>query len=541
MLSSSPIRNAVLGLVVATVALTACASDEAEPTPPPASEGENGDTQLPEAAALSATVGPAGGEIVGAPGSALAGVRLVVPAGALAADTEIVLRPLVDPVPLANTAERVGPQIAVEPAGLALAVPASLTVPFDAELRSQWEDVDGECKVWLRDGEGWKNVAQTASSPEGVTVPLSTFTVAAAGISVRPKVAVCRLDNSCPIANGTCLENNGFCFTQLRSPSASVFTPQNLTVHNGYAYYLHSPGTNTLTVARYNLLSTTGETTLFQSLAATPSTPLSTRGRIAVTPSEDVWAGVVGYGNVRFRAASAAGRFDTATTLQPAGVVIDEANRDVLSRLTRRGAPLSQCNVEAGGCGFHLHGQVGAALNEISFLSDNDLVFARSKPAGGSGDPFLFFGTETGTATFKATGSSSAKEDPCGNALTVNVDTTPSGFRYTACSNGHVIDNAGHDYALGITISSMAADDTFGVYVVDASRTEIIQLHPSLEGGATMRRLSLTAEPAGTLAHDRLLPRAIRFQKDPPSLVLMTRGTANNGIPDVYVVNNLLF
>ncbi len=78
-------------------------------------------------------------------------------------------------------------------------------------------------------------------------------------------------------------------------------------------------------------------------------------------------------------------------------------------------------------------------------------------------------------------------------------------------------------------------------HVVDASRTEIIQLHPSLEGGATMRRLSLTAEPAGTLAHDRLLPRAIRFQKDPPSLVLMTRGTANNGIPDVYVVNNLLF
>ena len=43
-----------------------------------------------------ATIGPAGGEVVGAPGSALQGVRLTIPAGALATATEIAIAPAGD-------------------------------------------------------------------------------------------------------------------------------------------------------------------------------------------------------------------------------------------------------------------------------------------------------------------------------------------------------------------------------------------------------------------------------------------------------------
>src|SRR5215831_7434431 len=60
---------------------------------------------------LRATIGPQGGEIVGTKGSALEGVKLTIPAGALASDTQIEIKLSVDDTPLPGTAVRCGPQV----------------------------------------------------------------------------------------------------------------------------------------------------------------------------------------------------------------------------------------------------------------------------------------------------------------------------------------------------------------------------------------------------------------------------------------------
>src|SRR5690348_15294305 len=78
-----------------------------------------------------ATIGPAGGEIVRTAGSALEGVRVQIPAGALSADTAIEVKASASNVPLPKTAARCGPEISIEPSGLGLAVPATVTLPFD--------------------------------------------------------------------------------------------------------------------------------------------------------------------------------------------------------------------------------------------------------------------------------------------------------------------------------------------------------------------------------------------------------------------------
>jgi hypothetical protein len=113
---------------------------------------------------LQGTIGAEGGELVGASGTAMAGVHLVVPPGALASSTTITIKPAGDATPLPVTAVRCGPMFAVEPEGLALAAPASLTLPFDEETVTGQNRFDDEVKVWVRNGTGWGQSLQTDSS-----------------------------------------------------------------------------------------------------------------------------------------------------------------------------------------------------------------------------------------------------------------------------------------------------------------------------------------------------------------------------------------
>ena len=537
--ASKVTRFALINLCLALPMFAGCSADSTEP----GAAGPDVEEPAPEVGELRAKIGPAGGELVGAAGSAFAGFRLVVPAGALASETDVVVRASVEPVPLALTAERVGPQFSIEPAGLALAAPAKLTVPFDPTLRAEWAQADGDCKVWLRDGAGWTSAEQTAVSPEGVTVDVRTLTVAAAGISVKALSFSCAVTNSCPTTTSRCLSGANFCLTRLTPPTVSAFATNNLTVDNGFAYFVHSPAANTFTIAKYNLLSATGETTLLPSFNVTPSGPVSLRGRIALGTNGEAWASMVGYGNVRFRPGVTPSRFDAATTIQPAGVVINDADRTVIARLTRRGIPFSGCNLESGGCGFHLDGQTNGNLVQIDTLTDTELVFARSRPGGGA-EPFAFIGTDKGVGAFAVGSGATRKADPCGASASVSVDLGPSGLRRIACNNGHVFDDDGKDYTLGVVVSSMATDHATGLssaYIVDASRAELIQIHGGIEGGQEVKRYPLTSAAAGTPEHDRMLPRAIRFEKNTNTLVLVTRGIATNGIPEFYTIDNLGF
>jgi hypothetical protein len=132
---------------------------------------------------VHATIGPQGGELVGPSGSAVDGVHLVIPAGALSADTEITIRPVDSETALPATAVRCGPEFTIEPAGLKLTAPATLTLPFDEATITDNDRFDDEVKVWVLGASSWGQQLQTDSASGAVTVQLDTLTIAAAGVN----------------------------------------------------------------------------------------------------------------------------------------------------------------------------------------------------------------------------------------------------------------------------------------------------------------------------------------------------------------------
>ncbi len=153
---------------------------------------------------LQATVGPDGAEIIGPTASRFEGLHLVIPAGALATGTEITVRPADSATALPKTAVGCGPAFAIEPAGLKLAMPATLTLPFDETTVTNQDRFDDEVKVWVLEGSAWSQRLQTDSAPGQVTIALDATTTVEAGVNppapadvvqfsfdVNPKFASC--------------------------------------------------------------------------------------------------------------------------------------------------------------------------------------------------------------------------------------------------------------------------------------------------------------------------------------------------------------
>jgi ZU5 domain len=133
--------------------------------------------------ALRATIGPEGGELVGTAGSALDGVVVVIPPGALASSTEITMRRADAATPLPSTAVGCGPEFTFEPAGLKLAVPADVTLPFDENTVADHDRFGDEVKVWALDGATWGQRLQTDSSEGRVTIQLDALLTVGAGVN----------------------------------------------------------------------------------------------------------------------------------------------------------------------------------------------------------------------------------------------------------------------------------------------------------------------------------------------------------------------
>jgi hypothetical protein len=133
--------------------------------------------------ALRGVIGPEGGELLGQTGSALEGVHLVVPAGAVATRTEITVRPADSGAPLPKTAARCGPEFAIEPEGLTLAAPATVTLPFDEGAVTDHYRLDDDVKIWALQGGTWGQRLQTASTTGRVTFQLDSLLTVAAGVN----------------------------------------------------------------------------------------------------------------------------------------------------------------------------------------------------------------------------------------------------------------------------------------------------------------------------------------------------------------------
>ena len=132
---------------------------------------------------VSSTIGPVGGELTGAVGSQLEGVHVVIPAGALATATQLSVRVANPSTPLPAAATKCGQTFEILPAGLRLAQPASVTLPFDqtaVETNNRFED---EVKVWTLAGDRWGQELQTDSNAGSVTINLTTLTDVAPGVN----------------------------------------------------------------------------------------------------------------------------------------------------------------------------------------------------------------------------------------------------------------------------------------------------------------------------------------------------------------------
>jgi len=134
---------------------------------------------------LRSTIGPQGGVLVGAAGTAFAGVRVEIPPGALGAPTEITLAKVDSATPLPATAVGCGPMFALAPSGLRLAQPASVTLPYDPVVVGDQFRFEDEVKVWVArtDASGWTQRLQTDSTASSVTIELDTLTTVGAGVN----------------------------------------------------------------------------------------------------------------------------------------------------------------------------------------------------------------------------------------------------------------------------------------------------------------------------------------------------------------------
>lgn len=143
-----------------------CGSDVAD-------EGtESAPGARPLAATLRELFDGKGGELVGPAGTPFAGLRLKIPAGALAQPTEITISEGDVGEPLPVSAVRVGRSFSLEPTGLTLTAPAELTLPFDASAVAARSAAPKDVRLWVLDGQEWGQKLQQESTADKVTVRL---------------------------------------------------------------------------------------------------------------------------------------------------------------------------------------------------------------------------------------------------------------------------------------------------------------------------------------------------------------------------------
>lgn len=279
--------------------------------------------------ALSGRFGPAGGTLVAPDDDVLAGARLDIPAGALTTEVELSFVAADDETPLPADGFRVGPQFRVEPVATALKAPVRITYPFDFAARSTFSNTDAECRVWQRDGDGWKGVAQVASDENGVTIETSSFALAAPGVQRIVILNVCLTNPQLCALPGPCTSPMGICMERLPDPSPKPFSIYSVGVSRAKLVYASRPFNEPIRGVVYSY--PTGQTTVSPPLAH-PSMGTSF-GRPDMTATEDVWVALPGPDTVKFPRVAPPERFDTQSTRISRGVFVSSSN--VVSRFVQ--------------------------------------------------------------------------------------------------------------------------------------------------------------------------------------------------------------
>jgi hypothetical protein len=506
-------RITLFSLTLAT--LLACSGDDAVSPPTP-----NG-----------STIGPAGGEIVGTEESGFPGFVLKIPPGALDKETEVKFEGVLDPTPLPPLADAVGPQVKILPDGLPLAKPASLTLPMEAALRESHESQASECKVWMREGAGWKRIEPTATTEESITIDISSFGVAGAGAFIMPKVTRCTACGT-PITADSCVSSTGYCVTPIPDPPMNAFGIA-AGVENETLYYLTFNARGQLAAASYGLYGSR-TFTVYAPITGTPTGTVIPRGTPRPADNGNVWAAISGFGIVEF---------------PRIGLVIhSQASKRPHDVITGPGYTKRLYSVDTSGTRtFFIQDEAGERQLATGATSD-DLVADEIPVAG-----MAFFyripskGVGVGAAGTAVNAPSNVDVFSVGPGVKHGVITSAESgrraFAPVASSGSTLVKQVGFgpDEAIAnnatfeapAPVSSMAYDDARILYTVNNMRAEIGIIEAPNTG---FRTLTLSSAAVDSPEYLAMIPTKVLRIKGRNELLLMVRGNSSLGIGRLFRV-----
>lgn len=182
--------------------------------PPPIEDGsELDDLGLPPPGSrVEGTIGPEGGTLSGTSGTALAGVSLVVPSGALSAPVTFAIDAA--PAPTGpGGAKLASPYVRVGPDGVAFAVAARLTLPWTSTVASP------QLAAVARIGFSWSSLQDPTGDATSVTASMRRTSGAAIALldlsSLAPKITAA---SSADAGSALFVEGSGFGLAQVLRP-----------------------------------------------------------------------------------------------------------------------------------------------------------------------------------------------------------------------------------------------------------------------------------------------------------------------------------
>ncbi|MCB9507481.1 MAG: hypothetical protein H6697_07415 [Myxococcales bacterium] len=525
-------RRAAIASLLACCPLliSACGSDEESVETYP----DDGDGALTESEALTLVVGPEGGEISASAGSLLDGVRVVVPPGALAAETTLTIHGTVDPTPLPETAAAVGLALVIEPEATEFAVPVRVTVPFEPNLRDVWETPDDECKVWFRDGEGWSRADAVDSDSSGVTVELDFATTFAAGVLTVPLSIGCRFNCSPPDPpSAECLDGDRFCLERLGDAHLATSTTW-YSYTQGQLFWQHTPASGQIALASWDTVSRVPGPTSGSVQLGTTGPPV---GDVVVDRSGVRWLGFRHRANVRFEGTRPGQAFDSfagSTDPRAIGVAFDQSSA-LPARLRTTAVPPTSISPLSQQLSSVI-GTRAAGTSRVYGASaiDDHRQIGRALSQGVGAFPILAWGAQTGVSFNRLTpvsGGFDVSPQTCAGAplrQVLGAAASPGRFGWAMLCLRQ--DNRGALIVNGATRATfevnqtprgvLAVDGNGNAWLADAQRAQIVRF--AADGGATV--LSLTTAAESSPEYASMVPVSLHYDTGIDSLILVTRG-----------------
>jgi hypothetical protein len=503
-----------------------------------------GDGAAPE---VAGEIGPEGGKVVAPADSPLAGFSLEIPAGALSKKVKVTLGGVVDPTPLPGVTELVGPQVRIRPEGTELAKPALLTVPLEPELFDAHAVPASTCKVWFRKVDGWERLEPVGTTDRTVTVSIPRFARAGAGIALTPKAPCTTCTLLPPLDFNTCVNDpaSGYCVTRLPDPERyGLGDFRSLSIVGSDAYWVHSPGEDRITIAKYSLVNLAPASLPFREHFGTPGGSVIVRGRVVLDAQGNALVGVGGYGNIVFSTGSAPQISDAPTsTSAPRGFAM--AKGGVLRRYVSVVRNTTEIELrESGGTVLYIapRDEVfdSAANTDASGDTGETVLRSKQRGLGATGS-----GVTTGFRNLRfATGGFGSFSDTDG--VTFGVGAFGSAGR-------NVIAKADNKTLMffGSTFAQLTATDPFKTVAVPTAardmaftgdQTKLFVIHsgsPEVDivdiNSGSFSTLRLTSATDGT--ESRFYGYAIRSIPGTQDFLYVARGT--NGLGELYRIKKM--